>query len=70
MMPDLGQTTADYSIGVSLKNEGDRVERGETLVEVETDKAIAPVEAYCSGYLRKILCRGAVRSPRVSRSPF
>jgi acetoin:2,6-dichlorophenolindophenol oxidoreductase subunit alpha len=55
-MPDLGQTTADYSIGAWLKNVGDRVERGETLVEVETDKAIAPVEAYCAGFLRKILC--------------
>ncbi len=38
-----------------LKKEGDRVERDEPLLEVESDKAVNTVESVCSGYLRKIL---------------
>ena len=38
-----------------LKKEGDRVERDEPLLEVETDKAVNTVESFHSGYLKKIL---------------
>jgi len=55
-MPDLGQTTTECVVGVWIKQVGERVERGDTLVEVETDKTVVPVEAFCSGYLRKIVC--------------
>src|SRR5437016_318919 len=37
-----------------LKAEGDRVEKGEPLVEVDTDKATQEVEAEASGGLLKI----------------
>ena len=54
-MPNLGQTTADLTIVAWLKNEGDHVERGETLAEVETDKTTAPIETFVTGFLRTVL---------------
>jgi len=38
-----------------LKKEGERVERDEPLLEVETDKAVNTVESFSAGYLKKIL---------------
>jgi pyruvate dehydrogenase E2 component (dihydrolipoamide acetyltransferase) len=38
-----------------LKREGERVERDEPLLEVETDKAVNTVESFYAGYLKKIL---------------
>jgi pyruvate dehydrogenase E2 component (dihydrolipoamide acetyltransferase) len=38
-----------------LKREGERVERDEPLLEVETDKAVNTVESFCSGYVKRIL---------------
>src|SRR3990170_2979229 len=55
IMPDLGQTTSEGKILKWLKKPGDKVSRGEFLLEVETDKVTMAVEAYVSGYLRAIL---------------
>jgi pyruvate dehydrogenase E2 component (dihydrolipoamide acetyltransferase) len=38
-----------------LKKEGEKVKQGETLVEIESDKADMELEAYDSGILRKIM---------------
>jgi pyruvate dehydrogenase E2 component (dihydrolipoamide acetyltransferase) len=38
-----------------LKKEGDRIERDQPLLEVETDKAVNTVESFHGGYLKKIL---------------
>ena len=38
-----------------LKKEGDKVKQGETLVEIESDKADMELEAFDSGLLRKII---------------
>lgn len=54
-MPALGQTTDELRIISWLKKEGDPVEQGEPLFEVETDKATLEVEAFSSGVLRKIV---------------
>jgi len=54
-MPPLGQTSDELRIVSWLKKEGDSVEQGEPLFEVETDKATLEVEAFTSGILRKIL---------------
>jgi pyruvate dehydrogenase E2 component (dihydrolipoamide acetyltransferase) len=54
-MPDLGQTVAEGRILRWLKRPGDAVNRGEPLLEVETDKVTMEVECYRSGYLRAIL---------------
>ena len=55
IMPDLGQTTAEGRIVRWLKKPGDKVAKGEPLLEVETDKVTMEVEAYKAGYLRVVL---------------
>ena len=46
-----------------LKTEGDTITRGESIVEVETDKATVEVEAFASGILRKILVTEGITVP-------
>lgn len=53
-MPNLGTTVDEVKIIKWLKNIGDKIERGEPIVEVETDKATMEVESYLAGYLKKI----------------
>lgn len=55
VMPDLGQTTAEGKILKWLKNPGERISKGDHLLEVETDKVTMEVESYLSGYLRQTL---------------
>jgi pyruvate dehydrogenase E2 component (dihydrolipoamide acetyltransferase) len=45
------------------KKEGDRVEKGEVLFEVETDKANMEIEAPVSGFVRRILLRADATAP-------
>jgi len=54
-MPNLGTTSDEIRIVRWLKQEGDNVQRGEPLLEVETDKAVMEVESYLSGTLIKTL---------------
>jgi len=54
IMPDLGQTTSEGRVLKWLKSLGDKVAKGETLLEVETDKATVEVEAFAGGYLRQM----------------
>jgi len=57
IMPALGMAQ-DTGIVVSwLKSEGDRVEQGEPLMEIETDKATVEVEAPATGIVAKILTK-------------
>ncbi len=53
-MPKLGLTMEEGIIHW-MKNEGDLVEKGEVLLEVETDKAVNEVEASSDGVLGKII---------------
>jgi len=55
IMPKLGLSMEKGVIIQWLKNPGDKVEKGEPLLEVEADKANLEVEAYHSGYLIGIL---------------
>jgi pyruvate dehydrogenase E2 component (dihydrolipoamide acetyltransferase) len=55
ILPKLGQTMEEGTIVEWLKEEGDRVERGEVIFTTESDKATLEVEAPGKGYLRKIL---------------
>ncbi len=55
LMPDLGQTTTEGKILKWLKHPGERISKGDHLLEVETDKVIMEVESYVSGYLRQAL---------------
>lgn len=55
LMPKLSDTMTEGIILKWLKKEGEKVKQGETLVEIESDKADMELEAYDSGILRKIM---------------
>jgi len=55
VMPRLGQTMEVGEIVEWLKAEGDPVEKGEVLLNIQSDKATLEVEADYSGVLAKIL---------------
>jgi pyruvate dehydrogenase E2 component (dihydrolipoamide acetyltransferase) len=63
IMPKMGQTMEKGKIIKWLKNEGDKVERGEPLLEIETDKTTIEVEARGSGTLRKIIAQEGEDAP-------
>ena len=54
-MPRLSDTMQEGTVSTWTKNVGDRVEKGDVLAEIETDKATMELEAYDSGVLEKIL---------------
>ncbi len=54
-MPALGQTSDELRIISWLKKEGDPVEQGDPLLEVETDKVTIEIEAFTGGILKKIV---------------
>ena len=55
-MPNLGYDMEEGKVQSWLKKVGDRVERGEPLAEVETDKTTVEMEAMASGTLVEVLC--------------
>ncbi|MHC6179151.1 2-oxo acid dehydrogenase subunit E2 [Clostridium sp. JNZ X4-2] len=55
VMPKLGLTMTEGTLVNWHKNEGDKIEKGEILFEVETDKLTNEIEAKEGGVLRKIL---------------
>lgn len=55
VMPVLGETMEEGTVFKWRKQVGDHVEKGEVLLEVETDKAVLEVESFLNGYLRKIV---------------
>jgi len=55
IMPKLGFNMDQGTVVQWLKKEGDTIEEREEVLEIETDKTVMPVEAPCSGILRKIL---------------
>ena len=50
-IPKLGQTVEEVTIIDWLVKDGERVEQGQSVLEVETDKAVFPVEANASGVI-------------------
>ncbi len=54
-MPRLGESVAEGTIGAWLKQEGDMVERDESLAEIITDKINAELPSPVAGRLAKIL---------------
>ncbi|MDP4821011.1 MAG: dihydrolipoamide acyltransferase, partial [Saprospiraceae bacterium] len=53
-MPRMSDTMEEGNIIGWLKSEGDQVEAGETLAEVETDKATMELDSYTDGVLLHI----------------
>ena len=50
-IPKLGQTVEEVTLLGWLVQDGDTVEQGQPVLEVETDKAVFPVEANASGVI-------------------
>lgn len=57
LVPPLGESLVDAVVGAWLKQEGDAVSRGESLVELETDKVNLDVTAEEDGVLASIARR-------------
>ena len=57
VMPKLSDTMEEGVLLAWKKHEGDQVQAGDALAEIETDKAVMDLEAFSSGILRKILVR-------------
>ncbi len=56
-MPRLGESVAEGTVGSWLKNEGDWVEKDESLAEIITDKINAELPSPVAGRLAKILVK-------------
>ena len=63
ILPKLGLTMDEGKIVAWRKRVGDRIEAGEILFEVETDKATMEVEAAAAGFVRKILVEEGSTAP-------
>jgi len=59
-MPKLSLTMKEGTVGKWYKKEGEKVEKGEPIVEVISEKATYDLEAPASGILRKILVEEGV----------
>ena len=53
-MPSMGADMTEGTIVKWLKQEGDKVSKGDKLAEIETDKTVVEMESYNDGFLRKI----------------
>ncbi len=65
-MPALSPTMTDGTLANWLKNEGDAVEAGDVIAEIETDKATMEVEAVDEGVLGKILVQAGTQNVPVN----
>ena len=63
VMPKLSEAMENGKVIKWIKKEGDRVEGGEIIAEIETDKADLELEAFGSGVLRKIVVPAGDRAP-------
>ncbi|MBW4671601.1 MAG: 2-oxo acid dehydrogenase subunit E2 [Cyanomargarita calcarea GSE-NOS-MK-12-04C] len=62
-MPALSSTMTEGKIVSWVKSPGDKVEKGETVVVVESDKADMDVETFYEGYLATILVQAGDSAP-------
>ncbi|KEF42887.1 MAG: branched-chain alpha-keto acid dehydrogenase subunit E2 [Cyanobium sp. CACIAM 14] len=62
-MPALSSTMTEGKIVEWLKKPGDRVERGESVLVVESDKADMDVEAFQEGFLAAVLMEAGSTAP-------
>jgi len=63
IMPALGFDMAEGLLARWLKNEGDPVEKGQAIVEIETDKATVEIEAAAAGILARIIVHAGETVP-------
>ncbi len=55
IVPHVGETSGSVVIEKWYKKVGDKVARGEVLLDVETDKTVVDIQAFDSGVLAEIL---------------
>ncbi len=63
VMPQLGETVAEGKITSWLKSPGEKVEAGENLFEVETEKVTMEIQALISGTLAEVFVRSGETVP-------
>jgi len=66
IMPKMGDTMRAGKVVRWLRKEGEKVEKGEPLLEIETEKATIEVESRASGILKKILVQDGEEVPVTS----
>ncbi|WP_127524204.1 pyruvate dehydrogenase complex E1 component subunit beta [Mesorhizobium sp. Z1-4] len=66
LMPALSPTMEEGNLAKWVKNEGDKVEPGDVIAEIETDKATMEVEAVDEGTLGKILIAAGTEGVKVN----
>lgn len=57
IMPQMGFDMTQGTLVRWLKTEGESVERGEAIAEIETDKAIVSIEAFASGVMGRLVAQ-------------
>jgi pyruvate dehydrogenase E2 component (dihydrolipoamide acetyltransferase) len=62
-MPQMGFDMTEGTIAAWLKKEGEAVNKGEAIAEVETDKTTIQIEAFGSGVLKKIIAPAGAKVP-------
>lgn len=62
-MPQMGFDMTEGTVASWLKQEGDKIKKGEPIAEIETDKTTIQVEAFASGILLKILVQAGAKVP-------
>src|ERR1700744_3539451 len=62
-MPKMSDTMTEGTVLKWRKNEGDKVETGDVLAEIETDKATMEMEAFDDGVLHKHRVAAVGRAP-------
>ena len=63
VMPKLSDTMEEGKILKWLKNVGDKIEMGDIIAEVETDKAVMEMEAFDAGVLAEVRVREGESAP-------
>lgn len=66
LMPALSPTMTEGNLARWLKTEGDKIESGDVIAEIETDKATMEVEAVDDGILGKILIQAGTQGVAVN----
>tara|TARA_B100001123_G_scaffold159675_1_gene184558 strand:+ start:5110 stop:6498 length:1389 start_codon:yes stop_codon:yes gene_type:complete len=66
LMPALSPTMTEGTLSKWLKKEGDKINPGDILAEIETDKATMEIESVDQGILTKILVSEGTKSVKVN----
>ena len=63
VMPQMGYDMREGTVVRWYKQEGETVDRGEVIADIETDKATVEFEAYTGGVLGRIVAEAGIAVP-------